>query len=54
MLRRIVPLKSTDISGALAATIIRAMMMKAEINSEKLANFYDTSLRNIPEDSNHY
>jgi hypothetical protein len=53
MLRRIVWQKFTDVSEALAASIIRAMrsMMAAASTSETSVNFYPTPRRNIPEDS---
>jgi hypothetical protein len=51
MLRRVVWYKFTDISEVLAASIIRAMMMEAASISETSVNFYQTTQRNIPEDS---
>jgi hypothetical protein len=46
--------KFTDVSEALAASIIRAMialMMEASGASEKSVNVYQTTRRNIPEDN---
>jgi hypothetical protein len=40
----------TNVSAGLAASII-ALMMEAESTSETSVNFYQTTLRNIPEDS---
>jgi hypothetical protein len=45
MQHRVVAYKTTDVSEVLTASIIRAMMASV--------NFYDTTWRNIPEDS-HY
>jgi hypothetical protein len=40
----------TDVSEELAASISRAMM-EAESTSETSVNFYQTTRRNIPQDS---
>jgi hypothetical protein len=46
----------TDVSVVLTASIIRviniALMMEAVSTSETLVNLYQTTRRNIPEDSN--
>jgi hypothetical protein len=46
MLRRVVWYKRTNVSQVLAA-----LMMEAASTSETLVNFYQTTRRNIPEDS---
>jgi hypothetical protein len=51
MLRRVVWYKSADVSEMLAASIIIALMMGAANTSETSINFYQTTRRNIPEDS---
>jgi hypothetical protein len=51
MLRRVVWWKLTDVEEVLIASIIRAMMMEAVGISETSVNFYESTWRNIPEDS---
>jgi hypothetical protein len=60
MLRRVVWWKFTDISEVLSASIFRAisiiraliaLQMEAVSTSETSVNFYQTTRRNIPEDS---
>jgi hypothetical protein len=41
----------TNISEVLTASIIRAMMMETVSTSKTSVNFYQTTWRNIPEDS---
>jgi hypothetical protein len=50
MLRPVIWYKVTDVSEVLAASIIRAMM-EAASTSETSVNFYQTTRRNISEDS---
>jgi hypothetical protein len=50
MLRRVVWLEFTHVSEMFAASII-ALIMEAASTSEKSVNFYQTTRRNIPEDS---
>jgi hypothetical protein len=45
--------KFTDVSEVRAASIIRALMMEAANTSETSVNFYQTTLRNNPEDTHH-
>jgi hypothetical protein len=53
MLRLVVSYKLSDVSEVITATIIRAIiaLMMAVITSETSVNFYETTLRNIPENS---
>jgi hypothetical protein len=51
MLRSVVSQKLTDDSDVLTASII-ALMMEAGSTSKTSVNFYETTRRNIPEDSN--
>jgi hypothetical protein len=51
MLHRAVWWKYTNVSEVLAASIIRVMIMGAASTSETSVNFYQTTRRNIPEDS---
>jgi hypothetical protein len=41
----------TDVSGVLAASIIRTMMMEVADTSEMSVNFYHTTQRNMPKHS---
>jgi hypothetical protein len=50
MLHRVVWQKLTDVLEVLTASIIRAMM-EAVSTSEMFVNFYQSTRRNIPEDS---
>jgi hypothetical protein len=50
MLRRVELKKLIGVSKVLTVSII-PMMMKAASNSETSVNFYETTRRNIPEDS---
>jgi hypothetical protein len=52
MLRRVVWYKLTDVSEVLTAMI--NLMMEAVSISETSVNFYETTPRNIPEDSHFY
>jgi hypothetical protein len=52
MLRHEVWLKFIDVSKVLTAFIIIAVMTETASTSETSVNFYHTSWRNIPEDSN--
>jgi hypothetical protein len=51
MLRRAVWWKFTDVSEMLAASIIRALMAEAVSTSETSFSIYQTTRRNIPEDT---
>jgi hypothetical protein len=51
MVRRVVWQKFTYVSEVLTASIIRSIMMEAVRISETSVNFYETTQRNIPEDS---
>jgi hypothetical protein len=52
MLHHVIWWKLTDLSEVLTATIILiTLMMEAVSTSETLVNFYQTTERNIPEDS---
>jgi hypothetical protein len=51
MLGRVVWQKFTDVLVVLTASIIIALMMEAVSTSETSVNFYQTTRRNIPEDS---
>jgi hypothetical protein len=53
MSRLVVWQEFTDVSEVLSASVIRtiALMMEAASTSETSENFYQTSLRNIPENS---
>jgi hypothetical protein len=54
MLRRVVWQKLTDVSEMRTAFIIRAMMVEVVSTSETSFSFYQTTRRNIPEDSHLY
>jgi hypothetical protein len=51
MLRRVVSQDVTDVSEVLTTSIIIVLMMEAVSTSKTSVNFYDTTRRNIPEDS---
>jgi hypothetical protein len=51
MSHRVVWYKFTEVSEVLAASIIIALMMEAVSASETSVNFYETTRRNLPEDS---
>jgi NADPH-dependent 7-cyano-7-deazaguanine reductase QueF len=52
LLLRVVSFQLTNVSEELTPSIIRAMMEAAN-TSETSVNFYQTTRRNIPEDSHH-
>jgi hypothetical protein len=51
MLRRVLWKKFTDVSEALTASITRTMKIETANTPETSVNFYQTTRRNIPEDS---